>query len=110
MCMLFYPKRFCKFQMPAVYLDDHPLKWVQEHKYLGVIISSDGKDDVDIDRQIKSFYVRENMLIRKFKTCSIAVKVQLFKIYCNNMYAGHLWCNQSPSYDRKIKTAYNNVF
>ena len=32
MCMSVYPKLFCKFQMPIIYLGDHSLKWVEEHQ------------------------------------------------------------------------------
>jgi hypothetical protein len=110
LCMSFYPKVFCNMQMPTVYLGDQPLKWVKEHKYIGVVISGDRTDDADINRQIKAFYARGNMLIRKFKKCSVQVKAQLFKSYCSNIYAGHLWSKYSASCNRKIKVAYNSIF
>ena len=101
--MSFYHKLFRKFQMSIVSLMDHSLNWVQEKKYLRVIICVNGTDDMDILRQIESFYARKNMLIKKFKKCSVQVKVQLFKTYCNNISAGHLRSRHS-SRERKIKT------
>ena len=42
--------------------------------------------------------------------CRVEKKEQLFNTCCSNIYAGHLWSKHSASYDRKIKTKYNNVF
>ena len=39
------------------------------------IITSDLSDDADIQREIKSMFVRTNILIRKFAICSRAVKI-----------------------------------
>ena len=36
-------------------------------------------DDEDIEREIKNMFIRTNMLICKFKKCSVAVKTTLFK-------------------------------
>ena len=85
-------------------------KWVDECKYLGVFISKDCKDNVDIKRQIRALYARGNILVRNFIKCSPDVKIQLFKTYCCNIYAGHLWSNFSQQVFRWVNVAYNNVF
>jgi hypothetical protein len=109
-CMAFIPKRYGKLHIPTVLLGDRALKWVKEQKYLGVILSNDYKDNLDIKRQIKSFYAYGNTLVRKFSKCSTDVKVNLFKTYCCNMYAGHLWSEYSQEVFKRINVAFNNVF
>ena len=42
------------------------LKEEKEVKYLGHFITSDGKDDKDINRACKQLYAQRNSLIRKF--------------------------------------------
>ena len=108
--MAFYPKQFCNKDNPTMYLDDTCLRWVSSHKYLGVMISNDCKDELDIQRQIKSYYTKGNMIIRKFRKCSEPVKIQLFKTYFSNVYAGHLWRNYSVACYKKATVAYNNIY
>jgi len=59
---------------------------------------------------MRSFYARGNILIRYFGKCSTAVKVQLFKTFCSNIYAGHLWHNYTKEVLRRCNVAYNNIF
>ena len=110
MCMAFYPRQFCSYVKPTITLGTIPLKWVSTHKYLGVIISEDLKDDCDIKRQMKGFYARGNTVIRNFKSCSTSVKIQLFKTYFSSIYGGHLWSSYSKVNFNKLKVAYNNIF
>ena len=109
LCMSFYPKGFYNSITPNVILGGTCLRWTDQHKYLGVNISCDSKDDIDIKRQCKAIYSRGNMLIRKFKTCSDNVKCQLFKSYMSNLYCGQLWSNYSSRTFKRVKVAYNNV-
>ena len=107
--MVFYPKSFDKgfrVQQP-LFLDNVILRWSSQHKYLGIFIDAKLCDNCDINRQLRSFYARGNMLIRKFSSCD--VKKVLFQTYCSNMYGSHLWNNYSAECIRKIKTAYNNI-
>ena len=67
-------------------------------------------DNEDINRQIRSNYSRGNMLIRNFRSCTIEVKIKLFKTYMYNMYCSSLWCDFSKSIFNKLKVSYNNVF
>ena len=108
--MAFLPSVYNKIHIPNVTMGDTVLTWVETQKYLGVIISNNYKDDKDIMRQIRSFYARGNIIARKFNKCSPEVKVQLFKTYCSNIYAGHLWHSYSKDVMRRAKSAYNNVF
>ena len=109
-CMCILPKDLRDRHLPCMYLNDNFLKWVTEHKYLGIFLSSNRSDHRDIVRQLRSIYGKGNMLIRRFNNCSENVKSQLFQSYCTNLYCSQLWSNYSPSMLRKITVAYNNVY
>ena len=55
-------------------------------KYLGVFITSDLSDNIDMTRHMRSLYARANILLRKFNTCSIDIMKTLFQLYCTHMY------------------------
>ena len=40
------------------------------------------RDDVDIEREIKCLFVRCNILMSRFKYCTLSVKLKLFQSYC----------------------------
>ena len=109
-CICFTSKKLSKISIPCLYLNGNILAWVQEQKYLGVMLSDNQKDDCDVLRQMRSFYSRGNTLIRKFRTCSSQVKSQLFKTNCANLYCGQIWSSFSKHSYQKVKVAYNNIF
>ena len=108
-CMSVLPKWLKTVNVPKFTLNNVPLKTVCKQKYLGVIISEEFTDDLDMDRQKKSIYCTGNMLIRRFQSCSDSVKTLLFKTYCTNMYGCHLWAKYSKSSYSKLKVAYNCI-
>ena len=92
-------------------LSNEVLKEVTEFKYLGYVITADGKDDGDMMRACRQIYAQGNSLIRKFHMCTEKVKIKLFTTYCSQIYCAHLW--QYRDFEkayRKVKVAYNNVF
>ena len=95
--------------LPSLYLGATKLSWVTQHKYLGVFICSNMKDDDDITRQIKYVYARGNILVKHFKYCSHRVKIELFRTYLLNLYSCQLWCNYSLALYKRLKVAYNNI-
>ena len=109
-CMKFVPRLFHKIKNPSIHLSGNELNFVNTHKYLGNIISSNSLDDDDIKRQIRSTYTQGNLLVRKFRNCSEDVKSYLFKTYCYNMYNCQLWCAFTATTMKRMKVAYNNVF
>ena len=97
-------------KVPNVFLNGHCIKLVNEYKYLGVIMSDNCKDDLDINKQMRSLYARGNSLIKNFKKCSDEVKCQLFKTYCNSLYSCQLWCSFNLGSLNRIRVAYNRIF
>ena len=96
--------------VPKLLLLGQPVKLVDKYKYLGVIMTSDCKDDADISKLRCNLYSRGNSVIRNFKSCSDDVKTHLFKTYCTSFYCSHLWCKFTADSLRRIKVAYNRVF
>ena len=86
-CVMFPPKRY-KLATPSVYLNGKTLDYVENIKYLAVILSN-LKDDEDILRQVRCLYASANTLIHKFARCSQHVKVILVESYCCNFIVVH---------------------
>ena len=93
-----------------VYMNGSHLRMDCTYKYLGHIITDDLKDNNDIQRQIRGFYAKSNMLLRTFSKCSYLVKKHLFMSYCGSIYSMYLWCSYGKKYYRRMEVAYNNVF
>ena len=53
------------------------LPYVNSVKYLGFMFTPDSKDDVDMQRQLKTFYARGNTILRQFAKCDESVKLVL---------------------------------
>ena len=75
----------------------------------GVMLSNDMKDDADMNRHMRSFYARSNVIFRKFHHCSASIKVNLIKTYCAP-YCSQLWVNHSKCSYNKLRVAYNNAY
>ena len=60
-----------------------------------------------INREIKALFTRTNMLSRRFKRCTVQVKVRLFKAFCICFYDAALWHNFSNGAILKLSSAYN---
>ena len=109
-CMCVKPKLMKHLHLPTFHINGKVLDYVTTQKYLGIMLSHDMSDNDDLLRQLKGIYSRGNMLISKFQSCSEQVKIQLFKTYCGNFYASHLWCNYKSKTHNKVKVAFNNVY
>ena len=92
-----------------VYLSGNHIDFVQEVKYLGVLLNSSKKTSIDVSRQTRKFYAQANMLLRNFRYCGREVKCMLFKSFCTNMYCCPLWFNSTSSSIKKLKSSYNSV-
>ncbi len=53
-CMFVKSEKLKDLVPPECLLDDHALKYVDKEKYLGFIMSTDCKSDLDINRQMRS--------------------------------------------------------
>ena len=107
-CMFFKctVNKHCKNS--TVFLSGNQIDFVQEVKYLGVLLNSSMKTSIDFSRQTRKFYAQANMLLRNFRYCSNEVKCSLFKSFCTNMYCCPLWFNSTSSSVKKLKCSYNS--
>ena len=67
-------------------------------------------DDDHTIKEIRNIYARGNMLLRKFKLCTMNVKITLSKIYCSNLFCCPMWTKCRKSTIGKINVAFNKVF
>ena len=104
------PKWLKDLRIPTLYLNNLPLSIISEHKYLGMKVCDDMKDDVDMHRQMRCIYSRGNVLVKRFYNCSDNVKITLFKAYCSSFYGLNLWCAFSKKSYKKVKSSYNKMF
>ena len=64
---------------------------VDRFTYLGNVLHRDMTDDADIRKQTTKLTVTANTLLRKFSTCSLEVKLGLFRSLCYSLYCNSLW-------------------
>ena len=82
-------------------------------KYLGHFICSDLTDDTDILKQRRCLSIQGNVLLRKFRLCSIGVRLALFRSFCSPMYTSQLWWNYKKCTMKRLLITYrvyHNVF
>ncbi|KAJ0171844.1 hypothetical protein K1T71_012607, partial [Dendrolimus kikuchii] len=96
--------------VPPVFLNGVALKMVDRFKYLGHIVTSDLRDDEDIERERRALAVRGNMLARRFARSTVEVKTTLFKAYCQSFYSSGLWVDYTQRAINALQVQYNNVF
>lgn len=110
-CMCIKPKCLKTLRAPTIYLNNQSFSYIEKTKYLGVILSSNGLcDEEDIKRHVRTLYRQGNMLVKRFKSCSVDVKNFIFKTYCSSIYCGQLWSNYRKSTFKRIIVAYNDIY
>ena len=97
-----------KFNIPEFRLSQEVIAVVDDFKYLGHFLSSNMKDDKDIERQRRKIFMQGNTLVRKFYMCSLDVKIELFRSYCSSMYTSQLWTRYTANAIRRLYIAYHN--
>ena len=109
-CMLVRPRRSTCDYPTKVVLGGDELSYVDSFKYLGHIISSDCRDDLDVSNQFQRQNAVGNMLVRKFSFAPLEAKIQLFKSYCYPIYCNSLWRNMYQYSIQKLTTSYSDTF
>ena len=109
-CMAILPRSLKDIHVPSFFVHGSRLNIVSSKEYLGYIISNDDRDDLVILKECRAVYARGNMLLRKFKSCSVDVKKQLFITYCSSFYCCSLWSKFKKKSLQELQVAYNNIF
>ena len=68
-CVVFKPDKF-KLSSPEIVLDGSSLNYVDDIKYLGVVLNNLCRDS-DMKRHLRSFYAKSYTIIRKFHTLDV---------------------------------------
>lgn len=92
---------------PNLNIGGDNIKFVQKYKHLGLILNDQLNDDCDIAREMSNLYVRTNILLRRFATCNISVKLHLFQSFCLCFYGIALWSSYSVKMMARMRSAYN---
>ncbi|XP_022814444.1 uncharacterized protein LOC111348165 [Spodoptera litura] len=96
--------------VPPVWLGGQIVRIVESFRYLGHMLTSDMKDDADIDRQRRALSVVGNMIARRFFKANAQTKVHLFRTYCQSFYTCQLWTRYTRRSLDGIRVQYNNIF
>ena len=108
-CLFFRSSVNKQCGLSDIFISGTICEFVNEVKYLGVMIKSSFKTIIDVRRQTHNFHARANLLIRNFRYCTDNVKCYLFQSYCTGMYCCQLWFNSSKGSLKKLKTSYNSA-
>ena len=108
--MVVLPATLKDLYVPDFIANGSVLSFVQEEKYLGVILRNSCDDSSAITKEVRSLYCRGNMICRKFSSCCDEVKRQLFISFCSSFYCCSLWSCFSVSCLRSLHVAHNNIF
>ena len=108
-CMFFKSSVNKHCDYANVYLGGNHIDFVQEVKYLGVLLNSSMKTSLDVSRRTRKFYAQAIMLLRNFRYCGREVKCMLFKSFCTNMYCCPLWFNSTSSSIKKLKNVIDGI-
>jgi len=92
---------------PLLKLGGQYVKYVDQYKYLGIVVDNELSDDKGIQRQLRYQYCAANKLQASFYRCSNAVKNVRFRSFCAPMYASQLWCKFRKSCMQRLRVAYN---
>jgi len=79
---------------------------VDKFKYLGNMISNDERDDQDVLREVRGLFTRTNILARKFKMCSVAVKQFCLNHFACVFYGMELWKFYTAGAINRLQSCY----
>ena len=107
-CMRFTSRKNNISPEPSVMLDGSAIEFVNEIKYLGFMLTSNGTDNAHVANQYRSLCVRANMVMRNFSNVTDDVKRLLFQSFCTSLYCISLLFNVRQSDLKTLKVCYNN--
>ena len=90
MYVVYKPKKNHSF-IPNMIFNSAVLLPKCDVKYLGFILKISLNEDEAILKELRTLYIRSNVILRTFKKCNVDVKKELFRSYCTSFYCGHLW-------------------
>jgi len=95
---------------PLIKLSGKILRWIDTVRYLGYDINCHNRDFEEMNRRRRELYARANLLRNRFFSCSVDVKIYLFKTFFSSIYCSSLWVPVKHAIMEKVKVAYNDAF
>jgi len=95
---------------PLIKLCGRNLAWVETVSHLGYDINCHDRDAEELKRHRRELYARANLLKSRFGSCSVEVKVYLFRMYFSSIYCSSLWVPVKRWFLEQVKVAYNDAF
>ena len=105
--MMFCNGKYAKRPSSTISIDNTPIDFVDEFKYLGFTLTFNRNDNGHIGNMYRGLCTRANMIIRNFSKCNNEVKSQLFNSFCTTFYGIALCIKASAAQLTKIKVCYN---
>ena len=96
-CMVFHPqkpygaKHLGTAKPACVPLNGSFMSWVDEFKYLGHVLVPNLSDSADMRRVKRVLYYGANAISAKLAYADKRILVELFKLFCSNMFGCELW-------------------
>jgi len=79
---------------------------VFEFKYLGHFITNDEHNDKDVLREVRDMFTHTNILARRFFSCSVSVKIVLFRTLCICFYGMELRQRYNTCSINRLRSSY----
>lgn len=95
--------------VPSIFFYSTQLKIVYQFKYLGYILTSDLKDDTNIEKERRSLSVRVNMLARRFAKCSNNIEMTVYNLMHQFLHF-NMWVEYSQKSYKAFRVQYNNAY
>ena len=108
--MMFKTRHLRLYFEPKFHLCSNSINCVKKIKYLGFVLTSDLKDDDDMNRQLRSIYGSADKLRKKFFCCPKAVKNCLFRTFVPCLYRSTVWCMYRKSTYNCLRVGCNNAY
>ena len=106
---LYFSSKYLKIRNESVLtVNNQPVRFVKSVTYLGVTITDNLSEDMDIRPRVSSIYCTANMLRSRFFKCSANVTNILFRHFCTCMYGINLWSRYSHSSIEGLRVVYDN--
>jgi len=102
----------------SMYLGQEKLQWANSIKHLGNMVSTDLKDDLDVQFKRGNFYMSVNGLCAKFKSVlsNNVIASKLFQTYCCSFYGSQLWDlsgssldNMCIAWNKSVRRIFGNI-
>ena len=90
--IMMFKTKFLKLNfVPKIQLGNCVIDYVEKGKYLGLLLTCDLRDDIDMYRQLRYVYGTANRLRSKFSDCSKNIKNYLFRAFMYSFYGSSIW-------------------